>query len=456
MGLYQIPGPEVNRNHGKFDPPRLFLYSQRAVFYALYSILLFLALLFYAPAYWIKVRFVKKDKLRLRERLGFGLRRRTSGRPCVWIHAVSVGEVLSLQSFIRELKAGHPDWEIAFSSLTGTGLRQAREKIRDADPVFFVPLDFKGPVRRVLTRLNPDLLILAESELWPNLLREARRRTKGVLVINGRMSERAFRRYLRFRGPARRILGQVDRFLVQTKRDGDRIAAIADGAPRIEVAGNLKAEVGLPAPGREEQAALKESLGLAQDRKVVLAGSTRKGEEERILAAYSRARHGAEFPALILAPRHPERAAEIERATEALGLACARKTEVRPEDAWDVLILDTIGELARFYSFCDAAFVGGSLVDWGGHNFLEPAFYGKPVFFGPHMTNFAALAEAFLEEGAASVVRTEEDLVRLFRFEDPEGLRDMGRRAAAVLESMAGATARTVKAVEDMMGRERK
>ncbi|MBN2206162.1 MAG: 3-deoxy-D-manno-octulosonic acid transferase [Candidatus Aminicenantes bacterium] len=426
------------------------------MFYALYSLLLFLALLLYAPFYWAKVRFVKKDRLRLGERLGIGLPRRPSGRPCLWIHAVSVGEVLSLQSLIREVKAKHPDWEIAFSSLTGTGLRQAREKIKDADPVFFIPLDFRGPVRRVLSRLNPDLLILAESELWPNLLREARRRTKGVLVINGRMSERAFRNYLMFKGPARRVLGQVDRFLVQTKRDGDRIAAVGVDPGRIEVVGNLKAEVRLPPPDREEEAVLKKSLGLAEDRTVVLAGSTRKGEEDRLLAAFARSRGGVPPPVLIIAPRHPERAGDIERIAAGLGLTCARRTTVRPGEVWDVLILDTIGELARFYAFCDAAFVGGSLVAWGGHNFLEPAYYGKPVFFGPHMTNFATLARSFLEEGAARVVSTDEDLVRMLRLEGVEDLREMGRKAAAVLDSMAGATARTVKAIEDMMGRNKR
>jgi len=425
------------------------------VFYALYSFLLFLALILYAPFYWVKVRFVKKDKLRFRERLGFGLSRRTSLRPAVWIHAVSVGEVLSLQHLIREVKTRHPDWEIAFSSLTGTGLRQAREKLKDADPIFFVPLDFRGPVRRVLCRLNPDLLVLAESELWPNLLHEARRRTKGVLVINGRMSERAFGKYLRFKSLAGRVLGQVDRFLVQTRLDADRFAAIGVVPGLIEVAGNLKAEVHLPPPDGRETAALKKSIGLAASRKVVLAGSTRKGEEELLLGAYARTRAATSPPALIVAPRHPERTGEVERIAASLGLACSRRTLVRTGDAWDVLILDTIGELARFYALCDAAFVGGSLVDWGGHNFLEPAHFGKPVFFGPHMTNFAALADAFLKEGAARVVATDDDLVRMFGLEDAKGLRDMGRRASAVLDSMAGATEKTVRAIEEMMERKK-
>jgi 3-deoxy-D-manno-octulosonic-acid transferase len=424
------------------------------VFYALYSVLLFLALAVYAPFYWAKVRFVKKDRLRLRERLGFGLPRRPAGPPAVWIHAVSVGEVLSLQRLIRDLKAKHPDWEIAVSSLTGTGLRQAREKLADAAPVFFVPLDFRGPVRRVLDRLRPDALVLAESELWPVLLREARRRSKGVLVVNGRMSERAFGKYIKVKKLAGRILGQVDRFLVQTRRDGERIAALGVDPARIEVAGNLKAEIELPSPDPGETSVLKESLGLAASRLVVLAGSTRKGEEERLFRAYVRAGGGKGSAAFIVAPRHPERAAEVERIAASFGLACARRTRVRPGDAWDVLVLDTLGELARFYALCDAAFVGGSLVDWGGHNFLEPAHYGKPVFFGPHMKNFAALAQAFLEEGAARVVENDEDLVRMFRLDGAPGLADMGRKASAVLASMAGATERTVRAIERLMARE--
>lgn len=426
------------------------------MFYSLYSSLLFLTLVFYGPFYWFKLRFIKKDKLHLRQRLGLSLPSRTSARPAVWIHAVSVGEVLSLQYLIREIKKRHPGWEIAFSSLTGTGLRQAREKLKDADPIFFVPLDFRGPVRRVIDRLKPDILVLAESELWPNLLREAQRRTKGVLLINGRISERTYKRYLKFKALTGRVLGTVDRFLVQTELDKDRIAGIGIDPARIEVAGNLKTEVHLPALDGRDIAGLKKDLSLPPAKKVVLAGSTRKGEEDKLLKAFAEAGKTSRETALIVAPRHPERAGEVERLAESLSLACVRRTVVKPGDRWDVLILDTIGELARFYALCDAAFVGGSIVDWGGHNFLEPAFYGKPVFFGPYTRNFAALAEAFIKDGAARVVESEEDLVRMFRLEDEKALREMGRRAAALLASMSGATERTIQAIEKMMeGRSR-
>ena len=438
-----------------FDPGAEFLYSQRAVYF-LYSSFLLLALILYAPFYWIKVRFVKKDKLRLRQRLGRGLTPRTSSRPAVWIHAVSVGEVLSLQHLIREIKKKHPGWEIAFSSLTGTGLHQAKEKLKEADPVFFVPIDLPGPVRRVLDRLKPDILVLAESELWPNLLREARRRTKGILLINGRISERTYKRYLRFKPLSRRVLGSVDRFLVQTDQDRDRIVGIGIDPALVEVAGNLKTEVHLPPLDGRDRVSLKKSLSLSPARKVVLAGSTRKGEEDRLLKAFAGAGRAGGETALIVAPRHPERAGEVERIAAALSLACVRRTLVKPGDKWDVLILDTIGELARFYALCDAAFVGGSLVDWGGHNILEPAFYGKPIFFGPHMRNFAALAEAFLKEGAARVVADDEGLIRMFQLEDEGSLREMGRKAAALLSSMSGATERTIQAIEKMMeGRSR-
>jgi 3-deoxy-D-manno-octulosonic-acid transferase len=426
------------------------------VFYRFYSFLLFVALILYAPLYWFKVRFLKKDRLNLGQRLGRGLPKRTSSRPCVWIHAVSVGEVLSLQHLIGEAKRKHPDWEIAFSSLTGSGLRQAREKLKGADPIFFVPLDFGGPVRRVLDSLRPDLLVLAESELWPNLLKEARLRTLGILLINGRISERTYRRYLKIKGPARRVLGLVDRFLVQTPLDRDRIVGIGVDPDRVEVAGNLKTEVHLPDVDARDLAALKAEIGLASDRKVFLAGSTRKGEEERLLRSYAAARPGVPGTALIVAPRHPERAGDVERLAASFSLVCVRRTRGVPAAGWDVLILDTIGELARFYALCDVAFVGGSLVDWGGHNFLEPAFYGKPIFFGRHMKNFAVLADTFLSKGAARAVESNEELIRMFRFEDEESLRAMGRKAAALLASLSGATERTLEAIEDALeGKER-
>ncbi len=419
--------------------------------YFIYSLLLLGALLLYAPFYWIRTRFLRRGRISLRERLGLGLVQQDGNGPSLWIHAVSVGEVLSLQSLVRELKRRHPSWRIYFSTLTDTGQRVAADKIREADLVFYLPLDFRGPVRRVLRALRPRLLVLAESEFWPNLLREAGRETGGVLVVNGRISQSAYKKYTELKPIAKRILSPVRLFLVQTAQDREKLVEIGVPGGAIEVAGNLKSEIRPPDFSAEELRSFQAEVGIPAGSGVVIAGSTHRGEEERLVAAFGAARKAEPGLRFILAPRHVERAAEVVRLAQAAGLKVVRRTDGAAAGAWDVLVLDTMGELARFYALSDAAFIGGSLVDWGGQNLLEPAYYGKPVFFGPHMDNFALLAEAFLERGAARVVRTEEDLTAMFRPKDAAERRAMGAAARRVLDSLSGATEKSLAAIERLM-----
>jgi 3-deoxy-D-manno-octulosonic-acid transferase len=419
--------------------------------YWIYSFFLLIALLFAFPGYALKLRFRRGEKLHLAERLALRRLVRPAGRPLLWIHAVSVGEVLSLQSPVREIKSRHPDWAVAFSVLTGTGQKMALAKMADADLIFFIPLDFGWCVRRVFRGLKPDLMILAESEFWPRLLREARRRSVPVLLINGRISARTAKRMRRLRPLVRAVFKSVTRFLVQTERDKERLTEAGLQADRIAVAGNLKCEVCLPALSSEEVARFRVDIGIPASRKVLLAGSIHPGEEGPLLRAFGAAKAAGRPVRLILAPRHPEKFADLGKSPEGAGLLFQRKTELRPDSAWDVLVLDTIGELARFYALADAAFIGGSLIKWGGQNLLEPAFYGKPVFFGPHMDNFAALAEAFVLDGGARVVHTPADLEAMFDLEDTAALDDMGRRAHRTLESLSGATGKTLAVIEELM-----
>jgi 3-deoxy-D-manno-octulosonic-acid transferase len=421
--------------------------------YLIYSFALAVALALYLPYYAFRMKVLKKDRVHLCERLALGMEKRPEGREAVWIHAVSVGEVLSLQHLIRELKLRHPEWDIVFSTLTHTGIKVAREKLTEADRIFFVPLDFRRVIRRVLRAVRPGALVLAESEFWPNLVGEAADRGLKVLLINGRISEHTFKVYEDIRPLARRILGNVDRFLVQTDEDRERLERLGIEPGRLEVAGNLKSEVQLPVFSEGELRDFKRSLGLEGGEKVVVAGSTRKGEEERLLRAFAEARKERPDLRFVVAPRHIERAGEIERAAQGTGFAVVRRTQARPDDRWDVLVLDTIGELARVYAISDAAFVGGSLVDWGGHNILEPAYYGKPIFFGPHMQNFSRLADAFIRAGGARIVRTDPELVNMFLLRDEEALGRMGAQALSQLASLGGATERTIRAVEWAMGR---
>ena len=417
--------------------------------YWLYSFILLIAFFLYAPFYFFRMRR-RGEPVYLSERLGLRLPRRGEAGRSLWIHAVSVGEVLSLRTLIARVKKEHPDWNVYFSTLTNTGFRVAREKLQGADSIFLVPLDFAWVLRRFFRRINPDLFVLAESEFWPNLLRTAHRRCRAVLLINGRVSAGSFDRYRRLRLLSRRVLMNIDRFLVQTDKDGERLGVIGLPRDRIKVAGNLKAEISLPAFSPEDVRTLRRGLGIPETRKIIVAGSTHRGEEEIVLRSFKRAAEGGGDMALLIAPRHPERAEEVEQTAAGLDLRVARRTR-GAAGPWQVLIIDTIGELASFYAIADVAFVGGSLVPHGGQNLLEPAFYGKPVFFGPHMENFRQLAGEFIGQGAAGVVAGEAELARVMALAGGQELREMGQKAAAVLASLQGATELTCREIERFM-----
>lgn len=419
--------------------------------YILYSFFLFLTLIIYIPVYFVRIKLLRGESLHLKERLGRGLFTINGRKDTLWIHAVSVGEVLSLQNLIKQIKIQHPEWLIHFSSLTNTGIRMARENMIGADHIFFAPLDFAFNVRKFMKSLKPDVFLLAESEFWPNLLREASTHSKGIILINGRISDRSLRRYRKVKFLAKRVLKNISLFLVQTERDKESLEKIGVDISRIEVAGNLKAEVDLPLLGQEDLSRLKKDLGIAEGKKLIVAGSTRKGEEEKLVDAYAKAKKIKDNTLLILAPRHPQRTDEVEKICQNFGFKMERRTSVLPNSQWDVLVLDTIGELSKFYALADVAFVGGSLIPWGGHNLLEPAFFEKPLFFGPHMENFSFLAEEFIRSEAARVIEKEEDLVEMFMAKEEKRLKEMGKKAKKTLDSLQGATDRTIKAIEALM-----
>jgi 3-deoxy-D-manno-octulosonic-acid transferase len=419
--------------------------------YAAYSVLLFGALVLFLPLYFIKLKVLRKERLFLSERLGFKLPKRKGENPFLWIHAVSVGEVLSLQSLVKEIRAAYPEWEIGFSTFTNTGYKMAVAKMTAVDHVFFVPFDFALSVRRFFRALRPRLLVLAESEFWPQLLKEAKRHSCSVVLVNGRISGRSFARFRRLRLLAGAIFKNISRFLVQTTQDKERLEKIGVPAERIEVSGNLKCETHLPALLEKDVVAFKKDLSIREGKKVVVAGSIHRGEEGPLLNAFREARKKRDDVLFVLAPRHPEKFQDFEKNFQGLPFVIRRLTSLQPGEDWDILILDTIGELARFYALSDLAFIGGSLIPRGGQNLLEPAFYGKPVFFGPHMENFAALVEEFVRGGGAKIVVREEDLVDMFLFKDPGALRHMGRQAQQILSTLQGATQKTLTGIESFM-----
>ncbi len=391
----------------------------------------------------------------MKERLGFQLQPISQTERSVWIHAVSVGEVLSLQKMIQDLKERHPEYKIYFSSLTNTGLRIAQQKLIGVDKIFFIPFDFRWIVKKFFCILKPELFILAESEFWPNLLREAKRQTQGVILINGRISAQSFRRYFRFRFFFKRILKNIDYFSVQTESEKISLEKIGVHTDCIEVSGNLKTEVVLPSYTDNEVIQNKENLNIFKGHKVVLAGSTRKGEEEKLIEAFTQARNEKENIVFILAPRHPERVGEIEDLFKNSPFVVKRRSEIQSDQTWDVLILDTLGELSRLYALCDIAFIGGSLIPWGGQNLLEPAFYGKPIFFGPHMENFKELADKFVQADAARIVETQEDLKRIFLLSDDEETQERGEKARKILNRFQGVTERILDRIDIFMKKDK-
>lgn len=416
--------------------------------YWAYSLALFLSLFYYVPFYLIKLKIRKNESLNLKKRFGLELPDVKKSDHSIWIHAVSVGEVLSLQNLIAKFKERNPDWSVYLSVLTNSGYKVASEKLTNVTGLFFIPFDFTLIVRKFFKVLKPDLFILAESEFWPNLLKEAKRNCAGVLLINGRISERSFQGYRRVKYFIRKILAKIDYFLVQTEREETGLMKLGIPSRKISRAGNLKTEIELPLLSSEKIHSFRQELGIGKGKKVILAGSTHQGEEEQILQAFSEVKKTNPDILLMIAPRHIERAEEIEQYCRDLSLSSLRKSKGTSNREWEVLIIDTLGELAVLYALCDLAFIGGSLVEKGGQNFLEPAFYGKPVFFGPHMNNFEDLADIFIRSNAARIVEGHDSLKELFQFNDIDTILQIGKNAGNTLRSLQGATKETLDLIE--------
>jgi 3-deoxy-D-manno-octulosonic-acid transferase len=416
--------------------------------YWAYSFALFLSLFYYVPSYLIKLKIRKGESLNLKKRFGLELPNVNKSDQSVWIHAVSVGEVLSLRNLIGKFKERNPGWSVYLSVLTNSGYKVASEKLTNVSGIFYIPFDFTLIVRKFFRVIKPNLFILAESEFWPNLLKEAKRNCAGVLLINGRISEKSFKGYKRVKYFIKKVLSKIDYFMVQTEREENGLIKLGIPPRKIARAGNLKTEIELPLLSGEMISDLKQKLGVARGKKIILAGSTHQGEEAQILQAFSEAKKANPDITLMIAPRHPERAEEVEKYCRDLSLSSMRKSKKTANGEWEVLIVDTLGELAFLYALCDLAFIGGSLVDKGGQNFLEPAFYEKPVFFGPHMNNFEDLANIFIRSDAARIVEGHDSLKELFQFRDMDTILRMGKNAGNTLRSLQGSTEKTIELIE--------
>jgi len=442
--------------------------------YFIYSLLMGFAALLVAP-YWF-VQGVRHGKYlsNLGERLGFSFpalaKLPADSKGAIWIHAVSVGEALSGIALARRLKETYPDRPLIISTTTQTGQALARERMPFADAVIYFPLDWGFCVRRALDAVRPSVVLVLETEIWPNFLREAGRRKIPVLFVSGRVSDRSFARYQSYFGAfgfflrpfLRDALSNASSFLMQSEKDAERVRTLGAPVDRVRVSGNLKYDLEVPVPTPLSNW-LASEIKRSGRSPIIVAGSIVATEEPHALIAFGTLQ--GEYPKalLVLAPRKPEcfdEAAEfideshrkfIRRSRLAIPGPASKQFDENsnaatiPDDV-SVLLLDSIGELASLYGLADGAFVGGSLVSSGGHNILEPAAFGKIPVFGPSMENFAEIASRFVTAGAAIQVESPEDVgvawIELFR--DPERMKKMSETARRLVADSRGATDRAL------------
>ncbi|MGC2211463.1 MAG: 3-deoxy-D-manno-octulosonic acid transferase [Candidatus Korobacteraceae bacterium] len=430
--------------------------------YFLYSAMLALLLLLTLPWWVVQMLRLGKYRAGLGERLGWvpARIRVDAGLPVLWVHAVSVGEVLAIAPLVGEMRA--QGFRVVVSTTTHTGQRLARDKFGDEN-VFYFPLDFGVCIGPYLRALQPRLVVLAETEFWPNFLRLSRASGARVAVVNARISDRSLPRYRRWRGLLRTVLEPVDLFLAQSEMDAERLREVGAASGRVEVTGNLKFDASPPVES-EAVSALGLRL-LATGAPILVAGSTVEDEEEYVLQAFRIV--AGEYPAavLVLAPRHRERFEAVARLlnekrfrwvrrsafiAEAPGAESAETPDADKAGSeglgGKVVLLDTLGELAAMYRYANVAFVGGSLVARGGHNILEPAFFGRPILVGPHTENFRDVVTCFEKRRAVVRCTTKNLGITFLLLLRESGDREaLGQRAQQVLLAERGATARTVE-----------
>jgi len=401
-----------------------------------------------APVLWARDRATGKARPPLRHRFGHELPALKPGG--VWIQAVSVGEVEIARRLIQELDAAAPELPLLLTATTATGLALARRMASGRVAVHPCPLDLGAPIRRVLEAARPSLLVLVETEIWPEMLHHAELRGIPAAIVNARLSEASFGRYRRVAGLLRPLLEPVTAVLARSGADAGRFAALGVPEERIAITGNIKYDL---APDPEPLPWALRLEEWAAGRPVFVAGSTMEGEEEAVLAALDSLPETLRpFP--VVAPRHPERFGEAARILESHGLATVRRSTLESAPANpDVLLLDTIGELSRAYRGAAAAFVGGSLTPTGGHNPLEPALWGIPVLSGPHVHNFREVYAEMTAAGGAVIVEDAQALAAALRrwLEDPAAALEAGEAGRSVVESNRGATQRTVQAILELL-----
>jgi 3-deoxy-D-manno-octulosonic-acid transferase len=428
----------------------------RSLMYFIYSLLLGLAFLILLPRFFFDAFRHGKYVAGFRQRLGWLSPIENHGRPVIWIHCVSVGETQAARPLVQALRERFPDHSIAISTITLTGQNLARKVFKDdAEKVFYFPFDWRWVARRTLNTINPAVVLLIETELWPNFLRECKARHIPIAIINGRLSEKSFRQYRWIKSFMSRVLSSISLAIMQTDSDAVRIKKLGMDPDKTFVSGNMKFDAGTAQLNDSLSAEFRERFKLTDDAPIVLAASTHAPEEVIILNTLQQLVFGSKSkPRLIIAPRHPERFSEVADLLKASGLSWMRRSAPSgPGDRQaEVVLLDSIGELHYVYPLVSIVFVGGSIAKTGGHNILEPAAVGAAVITGPHTYNFQLVVKTFVDAGAIIQVHPISDSAAIIELGNvisellgnPERRRVLGERARHLVAQNRGATERTL------------
>ena len=428
--------------------------------YILYNIFLTCSLILSTPYFFLRTIFQKQFRKELAERLGF-FPALSVQRP-IWVHAASVGEVFCCIPLLKRIKQDFPRSEIVMTTMTRTGHEAAKTQIPEADAVLFFPIDHPLSIRRAIAKIQPSLLLIAETELWPNLLRSCGEKGIPIVLFNGRISQKSFRRYLFLKSFFKGCLKPISAFLMQTEEDRNRIVEIGASLENTRVVGNLKFDQNLPTVTQEGAAQTAKSFGYRGNEKILIAGSTHAGEEEILLSLFKDLRKVDPHLIFLLAPRHLDRLGEVERILDRESIPWRKRTwfamnqelthRIKNELPW-VILLDTMGELMSLYSLGTLVFVGGTLVPVGGHNPLEPLFFKKCVLFGPYMFHFSEISRSLTEAGGAIQVTGREDLfLHLKRLlSDERARKEMGEKGFQFLLKHQGATERVFEEIRPFL-----
>ena len=417
-----------------------------------YDFIFLIIAIAYLPIYLFRRKFHPE----FWQRLGFLPQGLKPGRP-IWIHAVSVGEVVAARPLFARLKKSYPDKQFVISTVTPTGNRIAKSMAGEGDLVTFLPLDFSFIVKRVINEINPSLFIIVETEIWPNLILALQKKNVPIVSLNVRISDRSFRGYRRIKWLLQPVLNKISLFCAQTARDAERLARLGVSSDKVKVTGNMKFDLNDYTDYKNDCTDYRLKLGLNSGERLWVAGSTHPGEEEILLGVYKELR--AEFTELrlLLAPRHAERSRAIADIVLRFGFRAMLVSGLPGNcpacSSGAVFILDRLGELASFYNAADIVFVGGSLVKKGGHNILEPAAAGKPVVFGPQMFNFRDIAELFLKNDAALMAADAEELKGKISLllGNPVLAAGLASRASGVILENRGATQRNLELLREFV-----